>query len=97
MDLPYEKKFSEIPESTGENFVQYFNLEYVLEFGPDEEKYQPADFKFMGLYMNAQGIETMYWSVKSGTKIYAIEQPYDGQSIVSMTDERPDPSRKIEL
>ena len=90
MDLPYEKAFKELPDSNAEDFVLYFNLEYGLEFGaPEEDKYKIDDFMFLGLYLNSEGIETMYWSVKDSENNYAVKQPYDGKYITSMTNEKP--------
>ncbi|MDF1780157.1 MAG: hypothetical protein P1U67_02560 [Alcanivoracaceae bacterium] len=82
MDLPYRDKFDSIPDVDPQKLVQYFNLEYGLEFGPEAKKFTERDFQYLGVY-EIVGRETMVWSV-AGVEVCATAQPYENSFILGM-------------
>lgn len=89
MEMPYEKKFKELPNTNGKDIADYFNLEFGLEFDENAKKYTEDDFRKIGMFLNAEGVETIYWSVSGKVNLWAVVQPYDGSSILSMSSEDP--------
>jgi hypothetical protein len=86
MQLPFDKKFTQRPKIEADSFVEYFNL----EFAPlaENEKFKLSDFEYLGLFLDKEDKEVMYWSVEN-CSMFAIKQPFDGGYMNSMTDDPP--------
>ncbi len=80
MELPYQKKFTEIPKDIDiKQIVEYFNLELAIE---DEELLDSSSFKYMGLY-EVDGYERIYWSVDN-MQTCAVIKPFENSYIIEM-------------
>ena len=77
------RKFEKLPVVDIQHIVHYFNLEYGLEFGEDEDaKFKPEHFNYLGVF-EVDGVETMLWSVK-GDDICGAVQPYGDSFTIGM-------------
>lgn len=78
IELPYRKKFSNVPEIDKQELADYFNL----ELGLDAEENLADDFNYLGIF-EVDGYERMFWSIK-GKDICATVRPYEDTFIIEM-------------
>lgn len=91
-------KFVQKPNNDKNVFVEYFNLEFGIDAGLNGvSKFKSEGFEFIGFYLNGNEIETMYWSVRGYSYLYAIKQPFEGEVLISMTKENPNPLKKVDI
>jgi len=91
-------KFDSKPFVKASEFVDYFNLEYGLEFDPDAIKFTEHDFSFIGFFKGENGQEQMYWSVKGKGSVWALAVPVNiGGYMLSMTSTLPDDLEPITI
>ena len=88
VELPYRKKFMELPAIEMREILDYFNL----ELSPQEANLDESCFEYSGVY-EVDGYERMCWKVR-GKDLYAVVRPFEDSYIIEM-DSMPDNAVKV--